>query len=58
MSMYGYVGLCSVVYSYVGLCRATNPKAEWAIDAEALRARGIIVLRNNCFQNIENNKKK
>ena len=44
MAMYVYVWLCRAVYSYVGLCRAISSKAEWAIDAETLRARGIIVL--------------
>ena len=34
-----------------------RPKAEWAIDLEAMRARGIIVLvkSNYLVKNIENN---
>ena len=35
------------MYSYVGLCRAMNPKAEWAIDAEALRAKQVPVSESN-----------
>ena len=36
-----------------------QPKAEWAIDSEAMRARGIIVLvkSNQLVKNIENKKK-
>ena len=35
-----------------------RPKAEWAIDSEAMRARGIIVLvkSNQLVKNIENKK--
>ena len=37
---------------------AMRPKAEWAIDSEAMRARGIIVLvkSNYLVKNIENKK--
>ena len=37
---------------------AMRPKAEWAIDSEARRARGIIVLvkSNLLVKNIENKK--
>ena len=36
-----------------------RPKAKWAIDSEAIRARGIIVLvkSNTLVKNIENRKK-
>ena len=36
-----------------------RPKAEWAIDSKAMRARGIIVLvkSNLLVKNIENKKK-
>ena len=35
-----------------------RPKAEWAIDSNAMRARGIIVLlkSNKLVKNIENKK--
>ena len=35
-----------------------RPKAEWAIDSEAMRVRGIIVLvkSNQLVKNIENKK--
>ena len=38
---------------------SSSPKAEWAIDSEALRARGIIVLvkSNKLIKNVENEKK-
>ena len=41
-----------------GVLRENKPKAEWAIDSEAMRAIGIIVLvkSNLLLKNIENKK--